>query len=106
LTRLVENSFPKDGVVAAFVKAHYDPFLLNLDYATGDGKALEGNAHRILHARGVEAADDLITEKGAVHPHLDRDPGQGRPHDSDTAKDEVLGCSSDTEPSRDRSFRE
>jgi hypothetical protein len=34
LTGLVKNSFPKDGVVAAFVKAHYDPFLLNLDYAT------------------------------------------------------------------------
>jgi hypothetical protein len=62
-----------------------------LDACFEIGKALEGNAHGILDARGVEAADDLITEKGAVHAHLDRDPGQGRPHDSDTAEDEVLG---------------
>jgi hypothetical protein len=53
--------------------------------------ALEGNADGILHPRGVAAADDLITEKGAVHSHLDRDPRQGRPYDSDTGEDEVLG---------------
>ena len=35
MIRLVESGFSQDRVVTAFVKAHDDPFLLNLDYATG-----------------------------------------------------------------------
>ena len=55
------------------------------------GEALEGDTHRILHALGVEAADDLIAEEGAIHTHFNSDTGQSGAHRTDTVQDKVLG---------------